>query len=263
VLRVSEIVEDQPENPFAEWVEYAKAYVAEHGPFPPPLPLRFENDPLFFNLFAGLPGTLQPGEPAEVVDYTQELEHAQGFSCELCSCLLIPGEDRRAELKPVIPLHGAEEAPNRLRFALAYAFTAWRREDVVATCPADLPHVRTVLEQLGFKLQFVREGCVNRGEATVGLEHYRITVDEWIPCNALLLERRETFDADWADPELPDALQNAYIGFVALCIDQQDAERGVEVYNRWARWVGLGFIQVKARAPAPSVQLGEASDARH
>jgi hypothetical protein len=260
VLRVAETVEDQPENPFAVWVERAKAYVAEHGPLPPQPPLRFESDPFFFNLFASLPDTLGPGEPEEQVDFTAELASAQGFSCELCSCLLIPAGIGRATLRPIIPLHGAEEAPNRLKFAVAYAFTAWGCEELVATCPTDLPHVRGVLEQLGFKLQFIRDDVVARGEAFVAMEHYRLTLDEWIPSNPLLLERRETYDADWAHKDSPDKLQAAYIGFVALCIDQGNASRGVEIYNRWATWVELGSIHVK---DTPAVIVESASTTQH
>lgn len=257
---MSDTTEEQGESFWSAALKSAQEYVAEHGPLPPEPPLRFENDPFFFNLFACLTDTLQPGDPPEQVDFTAELAGAQGFTCEICSCLLTPLGGRRASLTPIIPPHGAEEAPSRLKYALAYAFTAWGCDELVVACAADLPHVRDVLTRLGFTLQFNRDDAIERASGRVALEHYRLTLDEWIPANQLLLERRETYDADWAAKDSPDKLQAAYIGFVALCIDQGDAARGVEIYNRWSAWVGLGSIELKA---APSVLVESASSAKH
>ena len=132
---------------------------------------------------------------------------------------------------------------------LALLFLGSDVESILATIPSDNPAVRWFAGIFGFRPRFIRFDAWERGD----LSYYRLDIEDWILSGAFgetgRLFRQNLSNLGLAPKGEIDPIWDSYLGaLIGSCLHHQ-ADKGVRIYNKWAREVGKQTLTITSHSP--------------
>ena len=132
--------------------------------------------------------------------------------------------------------HTREKAAQAKR----YLFTATDALELVTRVPDDLPHALALARHMGFKDAFRRDNAWSRDSGDVGMTYLRLTIDEWAQDSDELQSIGQDFHDKLGEHQThdEDPVHDRYVGLGVACALAGQPEKGVWLYNKWARFAG-------------------------
>lgn len=137
-------------------------------------------------------------------------------------------------------LPGSKGVREKAAIALRHMFCATDALELVTKVPNDLPHALKLSYDVGFKFAFTRDKVWPRASGAVGMTYLRMTIDDWTQANEQLQELGHEFHEKLGEHQTheEDAIHDRYVGLGVACAMAGQPEKGVWLYNRWARFAG-------------------------
>lgn len=117
--------------------------------------------------------------------------------------------------------------------ALRWMFTRTDATEIMTKCPDANPATRMAALLMGFRERFHLDDAWPDGS---GVGHYAFTIDDWIARDTEALKVGTKFLADVDLPHKPDMAR--IIGASALVMMSGQVLKGLQLWNRWARFAG-------------------------
>lgn len=141
--------------------------------------------------------------------------------------------------------------------ALHITFTQTDATELLTMVPDNAPHVRLVARAMGFRRVFAREAIWSVNGVKHGLGFYSMTLADWAASGACG-KAGERFHA-WLEgahgkDHADDRAHNAFVGAALDMAVAGNLTKGVEMYNRWARFAMYQPISVVSTNP-PCVNI--------
>lgn len=150
--------------------------------------------------------------------------------------------------------------------ASRYMFTRTDCVEIVTRVPDGNLAAGVLAKRMGWSLLFKREKVWPTDSGLVGCRYYSKTLAEWVRQEDTLMQSGQWFHGklEAAKNEaqaLPlhddDDAHDRYVGAAVEMIAAGQVAKGIDFYNRWARFAGYGPIAVIATNPV-TIDIGDA-----
>jgi hypothetical protein len=147
-------------------------------------------------------------------------------------------------------LPGCKDTRSKGMQVLHYMFCAGDCREIVTRIPCDLTTARGFATSLGFVLRGRRAEVFPRAKGSVDVEWLGMTIGEFIAVDPHLPKIGEGFHKRLHDEGIgtnhaDDEWHDRYVGYAISCGTLGQRDKGVEIYNRWARYAG--FLPLEER----------------
>lgn len=173
-----------------------------------------------------------------------------GSGCFLC----VQHEPGRYEVHTnLLPAARGAKALDAARAAMDWMFTRTDCVELITKVPVDNPAAQRLTVFMGFTREFTRAQAFPRGTSWVDVDYYSISYRGWIRWHPGLMATGQAFHArlhaekarsgnplpDHAD----DTAHDRYVGAAVRMIENGQIDKGIYLYNRWARFAGYAEIR--------------------
>jgi hypothetical protein len=126
------------------------------------------------------------------------------------------------------------------QIAFRYLFCNVDALEVVTKVPDDLPHALKLALDVGFTVKFKRDNAWHRDTHSVGMTYLSLTVDEWAINSQAMQDLGHEFHEELGEHQThdEDPIHDRYVGLGVACALAGQPEKGVWLYNKWARFAG-------------------------
>lgn len=153
----------------------------------------------------------------------------------------------------LLPNCRGERAVEASKQALAIAFLQTDATELLTGIPTVIPHARLLARRMGFQLLFNRQSIWPALGELHAMGFYAMTIDEWIRsgvCESVGREFHERLHSVFHQPpHREEAIHNAYVGAAVAMVRNGQAEKAVQVFNRWARFAMYEPISILSLEP--------------
>lgn len=153
-----------------------------------------------------------------------------------------------------LPTMRGRGALEQAREAMAYTFLATACHFLVTRVPQNNPAADWFTRAMGFRLRFERPDAWLKDGRKNAVRYYELDVDDWIMQGRCVAAGRDFHEK--LQQRLPahrshgeDHAHDCYVGALAQMIRAGSAEKGVFIYNRWARLAGYQEISIVSTDP--------------
>jgi hypothetical protein len=211
--------------------------------------IRRTFDPAFLNSVINHP-EVRPWVGGEgALDVTETINNPSNFALvtDGGGFILIQHEPGIYEVHSQFLPEGRRETRRAMRSGFDYMFTRTDCQRVITQVPDNNPAAAALAKAAGFREMFRRDDTPRGPSSFMGL-----TAEEWAQGNRSLEVDGEEFHRlleeakKKSGSELPvhphDPAHERAVGAAMRMIRAGNAEKGVEFYNRWARFAGYALI---------------------
>lgn len=210
--------------------------------------MRFSSDPAYFEAIANHPKVF-PAVSCKGIDRIEigPLWHeCIGIEADGGGWLLHSHGHGLYEVHTLF-LPKTRHVRQQAREALRMVFCGTDALELVTKVPDDLPHALALAKAMGFTVRFRREGAWVRESGAVGMTFLGLTLDEWargdeaLPALGAQFHEKLGEHKDHDD----DPAHDRYVGLGIACAQSGQPEKGLWLYNRWARFAGYRPLSMK------------------
>lgn len=137
--------------------------------------------------------------------------------------------------------------------ALALAFIRTDAVELLTMCPATLPHAKMLARRMGFRHQFDRKALWPAGGERHDIGFYSLTLSDWISggaCGAVGERFHDRLHHELgADAHPADPIHDAFVGAAVEMVLAGNVSKGIDTYNRWARFALYEPVEVISTDP--------------
>lgn len=153
----------------------------------------------------------------------------------------------------LLPEFRGERAIEASKEALALAFLKTDATELLTMVPATIPHARLLARQMGFRLLFNRQNVWPVEGKWFSMGFFSLGIDDWIRSGACVKSGQKFHMRLHDELNVPshaeDDTHNAYVGAAMEMVLVDNTRKGVETYNRWAKFALYKTIEVMSYTP--------------
>lgn len=141
---------------------------------------------------------------------------------------------------------------------MRYLFCRTDCVEIVTRCPHGNDAAKQLVRHLRWEFQFSRPNVWATSQGMVGVDYYAHTLNSWVLRTDNLAEVGDWFHDRLEQAKIKagasplhddDDAHDRYVGAAAEMIAHGQVAKGIQFYNRWARFAGYAEISVIAENP--------------
>jgi hypothetical protein len=153
-----------------------------------------------------------------------------------------------------LPTARGKHAYEQAREAAAIMFLGSPCMEILTRVPEDNPAADVLTRKMHFRKWFTRQDSWRKGGKSYAQNYYRLGLDEWISdgfahADGCFFHQRLHQIVANVEHHEDDYMHDCYVGAIFNMLLAGQPQKGVEVYNRWARFAGYQPIRLLSQAP--------------